>query len=220
MKVLHVVENLNRGAVENWLVRMLEHARMREMEPQWNFYCALGEAGRLDEAAQSAGAEVIYSPCSLDEKIDFVRALRRTISNGSYDILHCHHDLISAVYLAASAGLPVRRRIVHIHNADEAVPTPNRFKQHLYRESLRRVCLSMADKVVGISNHTLDTFLAGRPRKIGRDVVHYYGLDTLPFEAPGLDRRQFRRELSLPEDAPILLFAGRIVPEKNPLFAK
>ena len=32
---------------------------------------------------------------------------------------------------------------------------------------MRRVCLGMADRIVGISNITLDTFLAGRARRQG-----------------------------------------------------
>ena len=106
-----------------------------------------------------------------------------------------------------------------MHNADEALPTPSRLKQRLYREPMRRVCLFMADRIVGISNHTLDTFLAGRARRPERDLVHYYGLDPTPFENVAADRAEFRRQWDLPEDALILLFGGRLVPEKNPVFA-
>ena len=84
---------------------------------------------------------------------------------------------------------------------------------------MRQVCLRMADRIVGISNHTLDTFLAGRARRPERDTVHYYGVDPTPFEHVTADRRDFRRQLSLPEGALILLFGGRLVPEKNPVFA-
>jgi glycosyltransferase involved in cell wall biosynthesis len=122
------------------------------------------------------------------------------------------------VYLLAASGLPIHRRIVHVHNADEEVLTPSRWKQRLYREPMRLVCLISADRIVGISNHTLDTFLAGRPRK-RRDSVHYYGVDSSRFEAAIGDHVGFRRGLGLTEDSRILLFAGRMVPEKNPMFA-
>jgi glycosyltransferase involved in cell wall biosynthesis len=71
---------------------------------------------------------------------------------------------------------------------------------------------------VGISNHTLDTFLNGRKRRPGRDVVHYYGIDPEPFRNCQVEPEAFRRELGLADDARILLFAGRLVPEKNPQF--
>jgi len=120
--------------------------------------------------------------------------------------------------LLASSGIRIRRRIVHVHNADEALPTSSLLKRRFYREPMRRVCLFMADRIVGISNHTLDTFLAGRKRRPGRDIVHYYGLDPTPFEHVIADRAGFRRQWDLPDDARILLFGGRMVPEKNPVF--
>jgi glycosyltransferase involved in cell wall biosynthesis len=218
-RVLHVIENLNRGAVENWLVRMLRHARRRNVGVDWTFYCSVGQPGEMEGEARALGARVISSPVPLARKVQFIRALRIELQRGSYNVFHCHHDLLSAVYLLAAAGLPIRRRIVHVHNADETVPTPNRFKQCLYRESMRRICLAMADRVIGNSNHTLDTFLAGRSRRPGRDVVHYYGVDSTPFENMTPDRAGFRRQLGLAENALILLFAGRLVPEKNPVFA-
>jgi glycosyltransferase involved in cell wall biosynthesis len=218
-RVLHIVENLNCGAVENWLVRMLRHARKRNVDVDWTFYCTLGQPGEMEREAQALGARVIYSPVQLARKVQFLRSLRVELRRGNYNVFHCHHDLLSAVYLLAAAGLPIHRRIVHVHNADETVPTPNHFKQYLYREPMRRICLAIADHIIGISNHTLDTLLAGRSRRPGRDAVHYYGVDSMPFENIRADRAEFRRQLGLAENALILLFAGRLVPEKNPVFA-
>ena len=219
MKVIHIIEKLELGAVETWLLRMLAHAIERETEVDWTFYCILQQPGAMDDKARALGASVHHSPVPIGKKVQFVRALRRELRRGQYDVLHCHHDVVSAVYLLASWGLPIRRRIVHVHNADETVLTPSRLKQRMYREPMRRVCLLMADRIVGISNHTLDTFLAGRARRPQCDVVHYYGVDPTPFETVAADRALFRRQWELAEDALILLFGGRLVPEKNPVFA-
>jgi glycosyltransferase involved in cell wall biosynthesis len=200
-------------------MRMLEHARKREIEIDWTFYCTLEQPGAMDKKARALGASVIHSPVSIGRKVEFVRALRMELRRREYDVLHCHHDIVSAIYLLAASGMGIHRRIVHVHNADEAVLTPNRFKQYLYREPMRRICLFEADCIVGISNYTLDTFLAGRTRRAERDLVHYYGLDPTPFENVAADRAEFRRRWDLPADALVLLFAGRLVPEKNPVFA-
>jgi glycosyltransferase involved in cell wall biosynthesis len=218
-RVLHVVENLHNGAVESWLVRMLDHARREGVAADWTFYCALPRAGRQDERARALGARVVHSPVPIGEKAAFVRALRALLQRERFDTLHSHHDLVSAVYLAAAIGTSVRTRIVHVHNADEEVLTPNRLKAAMLREPLRRTCLALADRVVANSNHTLDTFLAGRERRPGRDVVHLYGVDPGPFARGAPDRDGFRHELGLAAEAPILLFAGRMVAEKNPVFA-
>jgi len=198
---------------------MLEHARKRGIKVDWTFYCILEQPGSLDSKAQALGARVVHSPIPIVRKVEFIRVLRQELRRCGYDVLHCHHDILSAVYLGASFGLPMRRRIVHVHNADESIPSGSRFRQQLFREPMRHVCLRMADRIVGISSHTLDTFLAGRARRPERDSVHYYGVDPSPFTNVCANRSGFRRSLHLPEDAPILLFAGRMVPEKNPVFA-
>lgn len=217
-RTLHVVENLDHGAVENWLVRMLRHARKRGVGVDWTFYCVLGLPGSMDDEVRALGARVIHSSVPLNRNWAFIRALRNQLRSKKYDALHCHHDLMSAVYLLAAIGLPIHRRIVHVHNADENLPTPSRVKQKVLRPLMRRICLTLADRVAGISDHALDSFLAGRARRPGRDVVHYYGVDPEPFIKTIPDRVKFRRKLGLPDDALILLFAGRVVPEKNPVF--
>jgi len=218
VKVIHIVENLDRGAVENWLVRMFRHARTTGVDLDWTFYCVEQKAGLLDQEVRVSGASVIHSPAPLHRKLTFSLSLRRQLAKGGYDVLHCHHDLVSSIYLMAAAGLPIKRRIVHVHNADEWVPTPNLGKQFLYREPMRRVCLALADRIVGISSHTLDTMLAGRARRENRDIIVYYGVDAKPFSAAFAGRAAFRGELGFSESARIVLFLGRLVPEKNPLF--
>jgi glycosyltransferase involved in cell wall biosynthesis len=134
------------------------------------------------------------------------------------DIVHVHGDLMSAPYVIASRLAGVGLVITHIHNADETIPTPSLLKRRLYREPARCVCLAFSDRIVGISDHTLDTFLSGHRRRPGRDVVHYYGVDPAPFRSARSDRAGFRLQLRLPRNAQILLFGGRLVPEKNPTF--
>jgi glycosyltransferase involved in cell wall biosynthesis len=197
---------------------MLAYANAAKIPTDWTFYCSLGQPGSLDQEARNLGARVVYSPVPLSNKRWFLSALRKELRKGKYDVVHCHHDLMSAAYLISAAGIPLNKRIVHVHNADEALPTPSLLKRRMLREPMRQMCLQMSDRVVGISNHTLDTFLAGRRRRPERDCVHYYGVDPAPFEKATADRARFRRDCNLPENALILLFAGRVVPEKNPVF--
>jgi glycosyltransferase involved in cell wall biosynthesis len=198
---------------------MLRCAVNNDCLVDWSFYCIGGTASALDQEAHELGAKVVYSPAPLGSKEAFVRALRSELRRGAYHVLHAHHDLVSAVYLLAALGLPIKKRIVHVHNADESMLTPSILKQTVFRPIFRYLCLTWADQVVGNSNHSLDTFLAGRERRQGRDVIHYLGVDPEPFVKARADRLAFRHELDLSDDARIILFAGRMVPEKNPVFA-
>src|SRR5215471_13273500 len=78
-RVLHVVENLGRSAVDSWLVRMLEHAHKKRIDVNWTFYCVLAQPGAMDENARLLGARVIHSPVPLVKKAEFVRELRAEV---------------------------------------------------------------------------------------------------------------------------------------------
>jgi hypothetical protein len=103
MKIIHIVENLDKGAVENWLVSIFIESRKIRPDWEWTFYCILGNEGRLDEKVRSAGGRIIYSPVTVSNKLAFLKNLRRELTKGRYDILHAHHDYLSGFYLLASA---------------------------------------------------------------------------------------------------------------------
>jgi glycosyltransferase involved in cell wall biosynthesis len=210
---------MHTNAIESWLARMYRHA-IRTGEPvNWWFHVQLEEPGRLETTHPECASRIIRSPYTLSEGTKFFREFYRLCRRMRFDVIHVHADVMSAPFLTAArlAGHP--RMIVHVHNADENIPTSSRLKAALFRPLFRGICFALADRIVGISNHTLDTFLHGRRRRQGRDVVHYYGIDPMPFIEMQIDRTGFRRELGFPDSARILLFAGRMAPEKNPLFA-
>jgi glycosyltransferase EpsF len=218
VRLLHIVENLDHQAVENWLLRVFRAASHDYPDFQWTFFCVLGKPGRLDEEVRRLGAEVIHSQYELADKRHFLLGLREVMKRGQYDILHCHHDIMSAAYLAASAGLAFRKRIVHLHNTSLGLPTPSRFKADLAREPMRQMCLRMADQIVGISQEALESLLGNRERDPLRHQVVHYAVDTARFAAARPDRAEFRRALGLDPAAKILLFVGRLVEYKHPCF--
>src|SRR6267143_26123 len=205
-RVLHVVENFNNQAVESWLLRLLAVASEDYPHIHWSFFCVLRKEGRFDLEAQRLGADVIHSRYEIGDKRRFLVSLREVMKQGRYDILHCHHDIMSAAYLAASAGLPFRKRIVHLHNTSLGLPTPSRFKADLAREPMRQMCLRMADQIVGISQEALESLLGNRERDPLRHQVVHYAVDTARFAAARPDRAEFRRALGLDPAAKILLF--------------
>jgi len=217
-RVLHIVENLDNQAVESWLLRVAATAAANYAHVHWTFFCVLGKQGRLDALAHEIGADVIHSRYEIGDKVRFMRSLREVMKKGRYDILHCHHDIMSAAYLAASVGLPFRKRIVHIHNTSLSLPTPSRVKAELVREPMRQMCLRMADEIVGISSEALRSLVGEGEGDPKRNHVVHYGVDLEEFFQAPVEREEFRCELGFPADAKILLFVGRLTDYKNPRF--
>jgi hypothetical protein len=103
-RVIHVVESLSRGAVETWLVRMMAHGHSRGQTPDWTFYCQLDSPAERDEDVMAMGGRIVRSPVPLTRTRSFMSALRAELKRGRYDVMHCHHDLVSAVYMVAQGG--------------------------------------------------------------------------------------------------------------------
>ncbi|MBL7698726.1 MAG: glycosyltransferase [Chitinophagaceae bacterium] len=216
MKVIHIVENLDKGAVENWLVNIFIESRKIRPEWDWTFYCILGKEGRLDERVRNAGGKIIYSPVTISHKAKFLKHLRNVLRAGRYDIIHSHHDYLSGFYLLASAGIKFRRRFLHVHNTDKALPVGNKTVHNLLLRPFRTIGSYLSDTIIGISKNTLAEFTGSE--KIGkRHAILYYGIDMSRFNVPAL-RSEVRKNLNLPENSRILLYAGRMNDLKNPEF--
>lgn len=217
-KVLQIIESLDNRAVESWLLRVFRHSLLEHPQIDWTFFCILPQAGEFDAEVRAAGGRVIHSDHELHDKIAFMTSLRRVMREGRYDILHCHHDIMSAVYLVASTGLPFKKRIVHLHNTALSLPTPNRLKANMVRSPMRQVCLQMADQIIGISGEALESLVGATEQDPARHQVVHYAVDTSRFKIAAVDRGRFRRELDLSQTARLLLFVGRMVDYKNPVF--
>jgi glycosyltransferase involved in cell wall biosynthesis len=205
-------------AVENWIFRIMRDSLARYPDFHWTFYCAYGQPGRLDESVRELGGEVIHSPVPIGNTRQFISALHNTIERGRFDVIHAHHDIVSAVYLLAAARTPIRRRIVHVHNTSMELPTPSKVKRAVIWEPMRRVCLTLSDRIAGISRDALDSMIVGAAPKPGRDVVVYYGIDTAKFRNPKRTPAETRASIDVAPDAKMILFGGRMTEYKNPRF--
>ena len=136
------------------------------------------------------------SPVPITLKADFLARPADGLRRGEYDVLHCHHDILSAVYLLAATGMSIRRRIVHVHNADEAVLSPPALVQAAPLPRTDAASLSLFRLIVSSESLTIHSilFCPGRARRPERDAVHYYGLDPTLFKNVAADRAAFRRQ--------------------------
>jgi len=212
-----VVENLDKGAVENWLVNVFIESRKTRPEWEWTFYCILGKEGRLDEKVKEAGGKIIHSPYWINQKYHFLKHLRHTLKTGQYDVIHSHHDYLSGFYLLASANLAFKKRILHIHNTDKALPVGSATLQKRLLPLFRKLAIHFSDLIVGISNDTLKEFVQDTRFRKKKTTVLYYGIDLSSF-ANKINSDTLRKEWGIPGNAKVLLYVGRMTPLKNPVF--
>ena len=217
MKIFHIVENLDKGAVENWLVNVFIESRKAKPDWIWTFYCILGKEGMLDDKVKNAGGIIIYSPVTISNKLAFLKNLRKVLKAGRYDILHAHHDYLSGFYLIAAIGLNFKKRLLHIHNTDKALPVGNKTLHKLLLGPFRNLGLLFSNQVIGISENTLKEFSKTGNVRDKNFIILYYGVNFERFDKQP-DKSLIRKEFNLPDNAKILLYAGRMNDLKNPVF--
>jgi glycosyltransferase involved in cell wall biosynthesis len=76
----------------------------------------------------------------------------------------------------------------------------------------------MADQIVGISSEALTSLTGTKQSGSNRQRVIHYAVETRRFAQVSLARSEFRRQLGFGPNARVLLFVGRLVHYKNPLF--
>jgi glycosyltransferase involved in cell wall biosynthesis len=179
----------------------------------------IGEAS-LADLAEEEGARMRFVP-ELRQSVHLASDLRallkltRIVREYRPDIVHTH--TAKAGFLGRLAALAVRPRpaIVHTYHGHvlEGYFGPAKSRLYLYLErSLARI----SDRLIGVSQATVDDLVRLGVASPNRFSVIRLGLDLAPLEAPGARlRTETRAELGLGDDEVLLVFVGRVVPIKR-----
>ena len=135
---------------------------------------------------------------------------------GHYDLIHSHYWLSGQVgWLAKERwGVPLvhsMHTLAKVKNAALAAgDTPEPASRLIGEEQV----IAAADRLIANTAEEAGQLVRRYTADPDRVSIAHPGVDLANF-APG-DRRAARRRLGLPEDAPVLLFVGRIQPLKAP----
>ncbi|MCB9780216.1 MAG: glycosyltransferase [Alphaproteobacteria bacterium] len=136
-----------------------------------------------------------------------IARLARLLRRLRPDVVHSH--LHTLKYLLPARALSPRLPVVHtLHNLaeHEAVAADRRLQQLAFR--------------IGVAPVAIGDAVADSVRRVyGLDpaAVIPNGIPVAAQRAPAGSRERIRAELGLPADALVLLFAGRLNPQKDPL---
>lgn len=213
VRVLQVIDSLGMGGAETWLMELLRLWRGGDAV-QMDFLLTGGERAIFDDEALSLGAKLHYVPYQRSRLFEFARAFRRVLRDGRYDAIHDHQAYPAGWHLLMGAGLLPRIRIVHVHNTSFSI-------RDTYGVTASRRTAATSGKylIAGFATHLTGT---------SRQILTEYGFDATAFRhLPkaalycGFDPQRFagdvctaqvvlRREFRWPEDAKIILVAGRM----------
>lgn len=212
IKVLHVLHSLNMGGVETWLMELLSYwAQTGAVE--MHFLATGGKPGLFDEEAKRLGGEIHYLRYSRRDTATFLFGYRRLLAEERYDAIHDHSDLAGGLHFLLGLGKLPPVRVAHVHNpilhlhANYGITRTRRALVRLGRTLVN----SIATDVCGTSAKSLVEygFSFGQ---VGPNVtVLHCGINLDAFNAPReQDRQSVLQEFDFPDEALIILFAGRL----------
>lgn len=215
IRVLHVINNLDRGGIETNLMALLK--RIPREQVAMDIFCKGRQIGVLGETAREFGATIYHHPLTLSH-FGFIAGLRRAVTVGKYDIVHNQLNPLSGLTVWALRGYGVK--IITKYDTTDLLPEKKWAHRPVIRSLLRayigalnRYAIKRSDWVMGVSTATLD-FLVPQHRRFANCSVIYNGvtLNSPPVES---ERAALRTELGLPVDCPLVLHVGRFSQGKN-----
>lgn len=127
-----------------------------------------------------------------------------------FDLIHTH--CAKAGFLGRLAGCSIGAPTVHTAHVFPFTHEGGEFSRAIYRR-LERLAGRWTDRFIVLSDYQLNLLLDARLAGAGRTELIPNGIIPAEFEGP--PREEARRQLDLPPQAPIALFAGRFRPQKG-----
>ncbi len=212
VRVLHIVGGMTAGGVETWLMNVLR--RIDRDEYHFDFLVHTGEPCFYDDEIRSLGGRVL--PCLHPRQpLAYVRNFRRILKEyGPYDVVHSHVHHFSGwtLFLARLAG--VRQRIAHSHNDASLADRKGPLSRKVYLWITEGLIRMNATRGLACSRRAAASLFGRDWDKEARCQVLRYGINLEPFQDE-VDRTAVRRELGIPEEAPVLGHVGRFAEQKN-----
>ena len=136
MRILHIVESFGHGAVENWLIDYLVSGDWTGFTFHF-FALQHGEKEKEDLVERLTGLTVAQHSIG---SLGFVAELKSAIHCFGADVVHSHHDVMTAWYYLAAPG---KKWVWHWHNCDFHFPVSGFWKKW-FLKLLVRVSVGMA----------------------------------------------------------------------------
>jgi sugar transferase (PEP-CTERM/EpsH1 system associated) len=210
IRILHVVDHLGKGGLENGLVNLIENLDPARFE---HIVYAIRKLGpNADRLAQS-GIQVVCQNRQPGDSRFQVPALVRAIRRFQPDIVHSRNwGTVEAVMAGRWTGCKVMHG-EHGVDAGFAVSEPKR------RVMIRRVAYHLAHQVLSVSYQLRDMHAARTGFDPARITVIHNGVDRHRFYPDALVRARIREEFGIAADEVCVGCVGNFFPVKDPMTA-
>jgi sugar transferase (PEP-CTERM/EpsH1 system associated) len=205
-RVMHVVNNLGQGGLENGLVRVINGLDRNRFE---HVVCTIRGLGPNADRLPHDRVHLVTLAPHGHTRVQ-TPALVRTIRRFQPDVVHSRNwGAIEAVIAARWAGVA---RVVHSeHGLEESASAVGPRRKSWFR----RVAYELSDRVFTVSGHLRELYAARTGFPAQRIGVIHNGVDRSVFSPDALSRARVRRELGVSDTDFCIGCVANLVPVKN-----
>jgi glycosyltransferase involved in cell wall biosynthesis len=200
IRVVHIVNNLNYGGMERLVAELVRRTNPERFDLH---VLALGYIGHFGEGLDNLAALYVADPMPSWSML-YPRGLARQLARICPDVAHLHSGVLYKASLAASmAGVPYQ--IYTDHGRQSPDPWTHRM---IDKRAAHRV-----DAIVAVSDRLKQHLISFMP-DASRISVIPNGVDTEHY-IPREDDCDFRSEIGIASDVPVIGSVGRLEPIKG-----
>jgi len=217
LRVLHVVEGMNCGGIESWLMHILRNSDRRQIEHDFLVLCST--PGYFDSEIEQFGSKIFRLPCHHQNVLKRRYAFHQIIKeNGPYDAAHGHNGWYSGITMRYAAECQVPVRVTHVHFIlRESFKQQMGVTRKFYIKRMLRFIDRYATHGIACSEEAGKAFWENSWGEDSGWITLCCGFDLKPFEVV-VDKAQIRHELRIPANAFVIGNIGRLEIAKNHSF--
>jgi glycosyltransferase involved in cell wall biosynthesis len=214
--VLHLVSSLGLGGIETWLVHMLRHEHQFSVKHE--LLLMKQDVGPYEAEVRALGVPIHRLALSDGKLSWFGRFAMFLRERGPFAAVHSHPaPHFSAPALEAAKWAGVQIRIAHSHSA-RSKGDDYALRYRLTRRLAVPWFRLTATRRIGITEVALEEIAGKNWRRDSAASVLIYGFDFARFRGAAERGKLLRRELGIPDEAPVVGHVGRFEPVKNHRF--
>ncbi|WP_053984391.1 glycosyltransferase family 1 protein [Niameybacter massiliensis] len=215
VRVLHIVANMNRGGLENFLMNVYRTIDREQI--QFDFLVTREIQGVFDEEICVLGGKIYNIPAMT--KVGYWKYKKNVYeffkAHEAYQIVHCHRDALGGVYLKQAYKAHVPFRIAHSHTGKIGEP---RSIEGIIRSIIKASLKPLLNK------YSTQRFACGKDagawlfgKKYNFQVINN-GVNIEQYTYSKNIRQEIRQELDIDDQSFLLGHVGRFCYPKNHKF--
>ena len=214
VKVLHILQSMNRGGIENFLMNIYRHIDRERV--QFDFLITEPNHCAFEDEILSLGGKIYRMPrLSIKSPLRYIKATDKFFKeHPEYRICHSHYNAVSTIPLWIAKRNNIPHRIAHSHTCLSGSGV-----KHIAKNILKLPIKRVANRLFACSKEAGVWLYGKNAMADGTVKIMQNSIDGNRFNFNPSIRACIRQKLNIPDDTFVLGHIGNFRYPKNHRFA-